>query len=316
MTFVNRDRRAYPQGSSIGAWTAADGWTHRSFTWPSAAEQPRGSILFQGGRGDLLEKYLEAFWHWHEAGWGVTSFDWRGQGGSGRLCANPNVGHASDFAPWIDDLSAFVAAWRSETPGPHVLISHSMGGHLALRALAERRIEVDAAVLVAPMLGVRSKPFGAKLGGWIARLMTKVGDPERPAWKQNERPAPMRKRQSFLTHCPERYADEAWWKENSPQLALGPPSWAWLATAFASTAELERPGAIEHVRTPLLILTADHDELVDPCAAHRVAARLPGARLVRFGPEAAHEILREADAVRLRALGEIDSFLNAEAPTR
>ena len=35
--------------------------------------------------------------------------------------------------------------------------------------------------------------------------------------------------------------------------------------------------------------------------------------LVRFGKESAHEILREVDPVRNRALGEIDIFLSARA---
>src|SRR5256885_5327523 len=39
--------------------------------------------LFQGGRGDIFEKYLESFSHWKGQGWTITSFDWRGQGGSG-----------------------------------------------------------------------------------------------------------------------------------------------------------------------------------------------------------------------------------------
>jgi lysophospholipase len=40
-----------------------------------------------------------------------------------------------------------------------------------------------------------------------------------------------------------------------------------------------------------------------------VAARLPRCELEHFGAESAHEILREADAVRLRAYGLIEAFL-------
>ncbi len=45
-----------------------------------------------------------------------------------------------------------------------------------------------------------------------------------------------------------------------------------------------------------------------------VAAKLPDVRVVRFGKEAAHELLREVDAVRNRAIGEIDLFLAARVP--
>src|SRR3546814_14705034 len=73
---------------------------------------------------------------------------WRGQGGSGRLSDNPLVGHASDFAVWVADLAAFYREWASEHAGPHVVIGHSMGGHLLLRALAEKAMSPDAAVLI------------------------------------------------------------------------------------------------------------------------------------------------------------------------
>ncbi|ODU20231.1 MAG: lysophospholipase [Sphingomonas sp. SCN 67-18] len=316
--FAPFDRRSIPGDATVGGWAAADGWQLRRFDWPAPAGERRGSILFLGGRGDIFEKYLESFAHWRRAGWSVSSFDWRGQGGSGRLAADPNVGHASDFAPWIDDLAGFFAQWVAATPAPHVVITHSMGGHLVMRALAEGRIAPDAAVMTAPMLGLYSKPFPPRVAGLLARLMTRVGAPERPAWKSNERPSPPGglSRQKLLTHDLDRYADELWWKEQKPALALGPPSWAWLATAYASTAALERPGRLEAIRTPILLIGASADRLVDPAAIVRAARRLPNAEIVMFGPESAHEILREADPVRNRTLALIDAFLDAQAPAR
>ena len=105
------DRRVVPTGALIASWTAADGWPHRTFSWVSGGG--RGSLLFLGGRGDIFEKYFEAFGHWHAAGWSIESFDWRGQGGSGRLSDNPRCGHADDFAPWVDDLAQFYGQWAA-----------------------------------------------------------------------------------------------------------------------------------------------------------------------------------------------------------
>jgi lysophospholipase len=190
-----------------------------------------------------------------------------------------------------------------------------MGGHLIMRALAERRIAPDAAVLVAPMLGLKSAPFGPRLAAKIAWLMTKLGRPERQAWKSNERPGvPIGKRQSLLTHDLDRYGDELWWKHEKPEIAVGPPSWAWLAAGYRSTLALEAAGRLESVTVPMLLLAADHDRLVDSAAIRRAAARLPDAKLRVWGAESAHEILREADPVRDAALAEIDAFLAARAP--
>lgn len=306
-------RRTIPTGATVAPWTAPDGWPLRRFHWPAAVDgaPPRGSILFQGGRGDVFEKYLEAFAGWHAAGWGITSFDWRGQGGSGRLTPAANCGDIADFADYIADFRAFYAAWAESTPGPHVVMGHSMGGHLVLRALVEGAIRPDAAVLVAPMLGVRSV-FG-RLSERFARLLAGLGNPMRPAWKGNEKPYTTETRANLLTHDPERYADELWWQAQNPAILTGPPSWRWLVEAFRSMRELEaRP--IESMRVPLLMLVAEADGLVDPRVALRIAPRLPDAQVVRFGKESAHEILREADPVRDRALDAIARFLDARAP--
>jgi lysophospholipase len=65
---------------------------------------------------------------------------------------------------------------------------------------------------------------------------------------------------------------------------------------------------------PLLILAARHDRLVSTPAIQRVAKRIPGARLHIYGRDAAHEILRESDHVRMDALCRIDAFFDEAAP--
>ncbi|MDF2493088.1 alpha/beta hydrolase [Sphingomonas sp.] len=296
-------RRAIPDDATVSYWSAPDGWRLRRFDWPGSG---RGAILFQTGRGDVFEKYLEAFDHWHRAGWSITALDWRGQGGSGRLSPNPHVGHVDEFGPLVDDLAAFWRTWN--VSGPRIVMGHSMGGHLVLHGLLERAIDPDAAVLVAPMLGLRS-PFPARVAEWVARLMCAVGDPTRAAWKANERPGSRLDRQQLLTADADRYADEQWWYEQAPELQLGPPSWRWLSRAFASTRAQQNDPRLATLSTPVLMLVADADRLVDPRAAVAVAERLPNVTLLRFGAESAHEILREAEPVRSRALAAIDTFL-------
>jgi lysophospholipase len=308
-------RRAIPAAARITQWSAPDGWALRRFDW-GVEGRPRGRMLFQGGRGDIFEKYLEAFAHWHSFGWSITSFDWRGQGGSGRLSPDPHVGHVDDFQQYIDDFRAFWADWvavdAGRDGGPHVALGHSMGGHLLLRALAEGAAQPDAAVLIAPMLGLHS-PVGATLGERLARMLGGVGNTARPAWRGNERPATTETRQALLTKDTDRYEDEIFWQSSKPELLLGPPSWRWVIEAFASTRRLSVDPRLKTLGVPLLFVIADDDKLVDPKAALKIAAKVPDARVVRFGKESAHEILREADPVRNRAIGEIDIFLSSRA---
>lgn len=302
--------RTLPAGMVISTAHMADGWALRRYDWaPPAGVKPRGSLFFQGGRGDFIEKYIEALTHWHGRGWRLTGFDWRGQGGSGRLLADPAIGHADSFDVWVDDLDAMVGQWLAESPGPHVLAGHSMGGHLVLRLLAERRPAVDAAILVSPMLGFSAGPLPL----WAVRLVTtaacRIGLGERAAWGGGRGPEAMpAHRERNLTHSPERYSDEIWWRAHHPELAIGAPSWGWLRAGAESMARLAAPGVLEAVGMPLLILGTPHDGLVDSAAIRRAAARLPTERLCMYD-EGAHELLRETDAVRLPALAAIDAYL-------
>ncbi|PZO67181.1 MAG: lysophospholipase [Pelagerythrobacter marensis] len=317
------DRRSIPAFAQEDWWTATDGHQIRriDFAAPTAASRnaapPRGSLLFLPGRGDHYEKYLESFAEWHDAGWRVTSIDWRGQAGSGRLGADKVTGHVRDFAQWIDDLAGFWETWRSVGPGPYVLIGHSMGGHLALRALAERRVDPDAAVLSAPMLGFSAPNLPLPLAHLAARVMAALGPATRPAWKWSEKPGEMpADRANLLTHDAARYEDELWWRQVRPGLVMGPGSWGWVERAYASMRALEQPGVLEQVTTPVLLFGTSADRLVNWAAIQRAARRLPNGELVAFGPEARHEILREIDPVRDRAMGAIAGFLDRVAPAQ
>lgn len=303
-----------PAKAKVAAWAAPDGWLLRTLTWPAPDRPARGSILFVGGRGDHFEKYLESFEDWRGRGWQVESFDWRGQGGSGRMTSDPVVGHADDFRVWIDDIGAYWAQWQQRSPGPHVIIGHSMGGHLLLRALADGAVRPDAAVLIAPMLGFTA-PYPDRLGHRIAQFMVWLTMPDKAAWKVSEKPGtPLKARQMLLTHDRSRYDDEQWWRERMPELVIGPASWQWVAAAYTSFLHLAQSGRLAAVETPVLALVAGADKLVSVRAARRQLALLPNGRCHVYGPESAHEILRECDAVRDDALGRIDGFLDAVVP--
>ena len=311
------DRRAIPPLASESRWRAEDGHELRRIDWPAGSEPARGSILFLPGRGDFYEKYLESLEELHRAGWRVTAADWRGQAGSGRLGDDALTGHVDDFDDWVADLKHFWDGWVAETPGPHVLAAHSMGGHIVTRALVDGVVKPDAVVLSAPMLGMAGPPLPLAMLHSVAKVMTKIGSPTRPAWKWSEKPGEMpARRRDLLTHDDDRYEDELWWRETRPELAMGPGSWGWVERAYASTRELEAPGAMEAVDVPVLVISTENDKLVKHEAAARAAGRFPKGELISFGPEAHHEILREVDQVRRRAMDGITEFLDRVVPAR
>lgn len=313
------DRRAIPSSAIESHWQTTDGKQIRRIDWQpqgdNGGKATRGSILFMPGRGDHYEKYLEVLDQWAREGWHVTASDWRGQGTSGRLGKDALTGHIEDFDTWTRDLAVLWDRWTSETPGPHVLVGHSMGGHLVLRALVEKRATPDAAVLSAPMLGLVGTPGPLWLLGPFSKVVSRLGDPRRPAWKTSEKPGALPEdRGALLTHDPDRYEDELWWRNARPDVAMGPASWGWVAAAIASMRVIEAKGALESVETPVFLFGTSNDQLVAWDAIERAAARLPYGELLAFGDEAHHEIFREVDPVRQRAMDGIADFLDRKAP--
>lgn len=265
------------------------------------------------GLGDAYEKYLETFDHWRLAGWRVTAADWRGQAGSGRLGRDEYTGYIEDFELWVVDLARFWSDWSVGREGALILVGHSMGGNLVMRAVAEKLLSPlpDGLILSTPMFGVAPERLPLSLQRCVARAMCKLGDPQRPAWKWKDGPAKVPGfRKGILTHDDARYQDELWWREHRPAIAMGPASWGWVAAALRSISVLERPGMLESVDIPVFLFGTSADKLVSFRAIERAARRLPQVETQFFGEEAAHEILRECDEVRDRALAGIDRFLD------
>jgi lysophospholipase len=308
VTAQSIDRRLIPTGMRFSDWAAADGWPLRSFSWPQPGAV-RGSLLFLGGRGDFVEKYLEALAHWHDAGWHLDGFDWRGQGGSGRLLSDPLICHQPSLDPLLRDLAGFVDHWCRTVPPPRVIVAHSMGAHLTLRLLATGHRGIDAAVLASPMIDIRVGAVPGRVLGLAARTAALFGLAERKVWGRDIGDIGGR-----MTSCPDRRDDKAWWKAEKPEIASGPPSWGWVGAACASISKL-RPRDLADVDVPVLMLASRRDPIINVRAIERAREHVPGAELMVVDGTG-HELLREADAVRLPVLARIDAFLDRRLADR
>ena len=315
-------RRSLPPGGRQAMLPMADGWPVRTVWWPGRPDGP-GALLFITGRADFMEKYAETFHDLVDAGWGVASFDWRGQGLSGRVGKTAMHGDTPGFAVWLNDLDRLIGWFRQVLPPPWHAVAHSMGGHLLQRHLAGENAELRRAVLLAPMNGVRARPLGPGLARPLARLMVRLGKGDDFVWGGGARPMGFdAARQRLLTHDPERYADEGWWVSTNPALALGSVTWRWLDAAFGSLDDLLLPPArargtgdganarpaLARITTPLLVLVPETDDLVDNRVTRRIVAGMASAGLEQVDG-AAHELLRETSDIRARVLARITGFL-------
>jgi lysophospholipase len=300
-------RRTLPAGGALHYRLLRDGWPVRTMRWP--AREGQATLMLITGRGDFIEKYAETIHDLVDAGWGVATFDWRGQGLSRRVGKTPMHGHTPGFDIWVADLAELLD-WAGEGPAVNV-VAHSMGGHLVLRHLAAGGIGIARAALLSPMTGVAARPLGPVVARLVAGWQVRRGHGGDYVWgggpwRQGQ---PGERRQYWLTSSTERYVDESWWVGQFPGLALGSVTWGWLDQAFIGNAALAAPGVPEAIEVPVLALVPDRDALVDSAATQRLVARIPGAACEHFA-NAGHELLREAEPLRSAVLQRILNFLS------
>ncbi len=282
-----------PEGASVEWFAGAGGARLRAALFPPSGVA-RGSVVVSPGRTEPIEKYVESARRLALRGFVVLIHDWRGQGLSDRLLKDRRLGHAAGRDLFLADFRALLSAFASRLPEPWIALGHSMGGCLTLLALAEGETRFSGAILSAPMLGLRVGSVPRPLVRALAAALTALGAgalavpiaTRLPAFEAN-----------VLTHDRDRYARSLAQLEACPDLALGPPTWAWLDFAFKATHGLAADPGVSRVEIPVTVIAAGDDRLVDNAAARAVTGRLPKGRYLE-APRAFHEILQETDEVQ------------------
>ena len=116
-----------------------------------------------------------------------------------------------------------------------------------------------------------------------------------------------------LTSDPARY--DLWRQQlfACPHLAVGAPTYGWLAFAVDAGERALKPKALKAVKIPVTVVQADRDELVWKQTSRWAAKRLERGRYVEI-PGARHEIIMEADEMRGIFLQEFDALADTVAP--
>lgn len=299
-----------PAGAVSGHLLTADEIRIRFAHWPPAPGAPRrGTVTLLPGRAEFIEKYYEVVRDLTARGFAVATLDWRGQGGSERLLANPRRGYVADFLDYQRDLAALMRhVVLPDCPAPHYALSHSMGGAVLLESLLAGHRWFDRAVLAAPMLAIN---LGAMSGtvGLIAKVGTAIGLGRAYVPGGGDRPVNFRPFEvNRVSSDPARYARTAEFIIQYPELGLGSPTLGWLTAAFAAMKRITAPEALRTIREPLLLMAGGADRIVSNRMIEHVASRLiAGAQLVV--PAAKHELMMERDTLRSQFWAAFDGFI-------
>ena len=310
MPFVRVPGNPEPEGAEELWFEGRGGVKLRALLAPALGGPARGSVILFNGRTEFVEKYFEVVGELQRRGFAVFTMDYRGQGLSDRELSNRLKGHFSDFDDPVSDVYAALRIYADRLPRPHIVLAHSMGGCIALRALQTNKITAEGAVFSAPMWGI------ANLKGFaedFAKFMTAIGlggmfvPGVETRWT----------RQSFkknaLTHDKERYLRAQGLIVADRQLALAGPTLGWASAALTAFAALHEPGALKNLRIPIVVMSAGEEGLVDNTSHAEIVSLLPSATHVVI-PGAHHEIMMETDDIRAKFWAEFDKVADQAAP--
>ena len=265
--------------------------------WKSYRKNKKGTICVVGGRTDFMEKYFETIKQLNQKGMDVFSFDWRGQGLSTRLLENRSKGYVNSYDDYVDDLSFFVDnIFTKKTSRPYILMGHSMGGHIAVRFLHDHDDIFDSAVLMSPMIDIRTFPLPKKVLQILTRLFVQAGY-DQVYIAGNDRLMENKFTNNPLTSDIVRFEKSRKTAIDNPEIAIGGVTFGWLNASFDSIDLLNQPGYVENIRTQILIFSAEKDRVVCNKAQRRLCQRLPDCRLINIS-DSRHEILQEKDTIQ------------------
>jgi lysophospholipase len=222
------------------------------------AGTPKGAVVVTHGYAEHCGRYRELANVIVGAGWAALSYDVRGHGQS----PGPR-GFVDRFGAYLDDLAEVTAAARKLAPAgaPLVLLGHSHGALITLRALCDERPpqDVKAAIISSPFLALRLAVPGYKKA--LARVASRLA----PKLAQANQ-----LRVEDLTSDPvkqqERLADK---------LCLDIATARWFTESSSAQAYVAAHAA--RIKVPTIWLVGAADPIADPARARAIASQVPGA---------------------------------------
>lgn len=269
---------------------------------------PIGSIVLSSGRIESLIKYKELVFNLYNAGYSVFIHDHRGQGLSGRMTDNTQLGYVESFDDYVQDFKIFydkvVVPKSVHIP---MLLCHSMGGAIGALYILTHPTDFSKVVFSAPMFGIRPA-----LPNWFAATLIKIHHcintifSDKPWYffgQSNYHDEPFES--NHLTKSRARYSifKEAY--RNQPEVQLGGVTGVWLKAASQAMKKIESKA--NSFKVPSLILQAGNDIVVDNIRQNRVSEKLPDCQKISI-KSAKHELLFEIDNERDACLRAILQF--------
>lgn len=260
------------------------------------ADAPRGSVTILHGMGESAEKYHELCYYFLQNGLSVFVFDQRGHGRSTRE-AQRGVVHIRNFEQYVQDFADVISANLDSLPTPRYLFAHSMGGAVAALYLERGGNVFEKAWLSSPAISVKIKGTPRALVRLICASACATGQGHKRVHTMKA-PLPPEKETCSGSSCASIARFEAYRavKLGDARLHAAKPSYAWLRAAMRATSRMLRQKQLRHVCTPVRILAAEQDHLVELDAQRAFARGIQDGEICEIA-HARHELFNERDCI-------------------
>ncbi|GLQ34534.1 hydrolase [Amylibacter marinus] len=293
-----------PLGEICEYRTASDGVRLRVVGWKGGT---KGTVLIFHGRTEYCEKYGPTVEHFCTRGYSVAMVDWRGQGLSQRIHKRPTIGHVENFTDYQLDVAVLLEFLMDHGfPAPRVMLAHSMGGAIGLRALFEG-LNIERVLFSAPMWDIA-------VNGWLNQIIKvyiqsfgRIISPKSLVSSTNIRnPSFVQDLDTNnLTNNAEEYEFRIKQLSTHPDLEIGGPSIQWVYEALRETKLLR---AKPTPKVPVMCFLGTDERIVSQAAVYKMMDRMENGTL-RVYPDAKHELLIEQPHVTSAIWNEIDQFI-------
>ncbi|MBD9373513.1 alpha/beta hydrolase [Rhizobium sp. ARZ01] len=295
-----------PGNHFAGFFEGKGGVKNRYAVFRSAMPEAKGTVVLLQGRNESIEKYFETINELTARGLWVATFDWRGQGGSGRMLRDARRGHVARFSDYEADLSRFLEQIvLPDTRLPFFIVAHSMGALVALSQAPQLESRIDRMVLAAPFLALAGQVMSQRSISAIANAAsffqlgarTFRGDAPTTSFEGNVLTSDRRRFSRNLAIC-----------STHPEIAIGPPTARWLKETLGAIGRVSRQEHLTRIRIPTLVLCPTLDPIVPRSVLNAIAHKFRAGRLIEIDG-ARHEVFHEADRYRAQAMAAIDAFI-------
>lgn len=257
----------------------------------------KGAILISSGRTEAAIKYQELIFDLFKQGYSIYILDHRGQGLSGRMTDDPDMGYIDDFQFYIDDMKHFYTQYLYPNNYKKTyLLAHSMGGAIGMTYLEQHPNDFNAAAFSSPMLGLKR----------FICTSVKILSGETPEYALGEskyQEDSTGYQNNNLTTSKIRYNRMIKAFDKTPKAKLGGASYSWVDKSCKQFKYLLNN--IEKIQTPFILFSAENDGIIEIDAHQEFVKKAKGlnksceAYLIK---NAQHELFIEKDEHRIITL--------------